>query len=304
MRKIIGFLCVIAGICVVPASAQQFGVTAPVPGMIVGAGPTPTPQPVPVPPSPPMTIRGSVQTLHGAALPSDINDGGKGLQTSNRAMLVAIMPVVTRGTWLNLLEVNEYGYPENAASTLCTQYEPPPPTVGPPAPQILQGCADRLSGAFVFFANWEGKPLNPFRQHYLQVSTPTFIGRMIKLPIGVSDVNLKTINLEASPIEMATVSGELITGNRFRFTVDLKKIVPEALDLNVYAVVWVPVEPYFPYTVSLPTVKTDKFTTLVPFDVAIPDGLLPGTGPSATIVIADANQAFTVYAQAYAYATK
>ena len=249
--------------------------------------PMPTP-PIPVP-IPPLTIRGSVQTMHGAPLPSDSRTTGLGLRTTAARF-------ESRGTWIVLYEIDSAsGYLMVAAGTACpSQYT-----------RFVQACADQFSGAFQIFGDWEGRPLNPHNRHYLEVSVPGFFGRTIELPVGVSDIDLKTVNMEASPIEEIIVREQRMAGNRFKFSVHLKKITPasEPLRLNVYAVVWSPGQPYFPFTVSVPPF-TALETAPVDFDVLLPDSVLPGLPASAIIVVADAEKQFLIYGQAFVSAQK
>lgn len=278
------------------ASAQQFGPSVSTPGMVASAGPTNPPVP-----APPLVVRGSVQTMHGAPLPSN-PDGASGLRGDfqNATSLVA-----SRYTNLVVLEVNQFdGHLESVAMTQCSPYTPPPTVGSPTTTVIIQGCADQISGAFMFYGTWDGRPLDRGRQHYLQVSAPGFISRTIKLPVGVSDVNLQTVNLESSPIESVTVSGQRIVGNQLSFTVEMIKIIPETLSLSVSAVVWLPVEPYLPFVVSLPVMTADKFRNTAEFNITLPDTILPGTIVSATIGVADGKQAFKPYAQGYVSAMK
>lgn len=257
MRKTIGFLLVILFIAG-SASAQQYGPSFPVPGMIVAdGGATPTPALPPLPTIPLTSLTGVVQTMHGASLSS----GGRNVQM-----------------WL--MEKNSYsGYTTSlVAGTQCPYT--PPPSVGPPIPQYPQGCADN-NGFFRFIGGWQYEPLDATRTHWLAVAAEGFLVREVQIPIGVSDVNLGVVNLESSPIETVRTSGAFVAGNKFMFFMDMKKISNEPLDVaisvNVSFSVAGGVQYFTAYPVPSHTGTITRFSTSELFIVEIPDELRFGT---------------------------
>jgi len=273
----------IMGWFVTMASAQQFGPTAATPGTIVNGGGAPTLPPVPVPP---MTIRGVVQTLHGAPLGS-----GK------------------YNTQMWLYEMDPFtGVSIIVAGTQCP-YDPPPQPQGMPLePQYPQACADDVTGAFQIIGDWWHEPLSPAKSHMLIVWAESNIVKKVQIPVGVSNVDLRVINLEASPIETATTLNPLVAGNEFVFTVRLKKIVPESMELTlaVIVTVQVPGSVSFYNTFYLPSqnVTVEEATTDVPFSIPIPEEIDKGFPVSAFISIVDSKKPWIGYAQAFTWAMK
>lgn len=287
MRKTIGFLFVLLFVTS-SVSAQEYGPSAPTPGVIANAGPTNPPIPIPPPPFPPLppqplTVTGVVQTMHGASLSS----GGRNVQM-----------------WLT--EKNPYsGTSSLVAGTQCPFT--PPPSVGPPAPQYPQGCADN-NGLFRFIGGWQFEPLDATRTHWLAVAAEGFLVREVQIPIGVPDVNLGVINLESSPIETVRTSGALVAGNKFMFFVDMKKIVPDPLDVmisvNVSFSVAGGVQYFTAYPVPSHTGMITRFSTSEPFLIDIPESLRFGAEVYANITVSDIKKPWITYGLAYAQATK